>query len=89
MMNRTDILDAARQCITVDRAATHGDAESNFILISHYWSAHLDVHITAIDVAIMMALFKLARVKENPSHADSYVDAVGYAALAGEIAVAV
>lgn len=89
MMNRTDILDAAKQCITVDRAATHGDAENTFGLIAAYWSAHLDAEVSAHDVAVMMALFKLARVKGNLSHADSYVDAVGYAALAGEIAVAV
>ena len=85
-MNRTEILDAARQAITVDRAATHGDAENTFGLIAAYWSAHLDCEVTAGDVAIMMTLFKTARMKANPGHADNYVDAVGYAAIAGELA---
>ena len=85
-MNRTEILDAARQAITVDRAATHGEAENTFGLIAAYWSAHLDCEVTAGDVAIMMTLFKTARMKANPGHADNYVDAVGYAAIAGELA---
>ena len=85
-MNRTETLDAARQAITVDRAATHGDAENTFGLIAAYWSAHLDCEVTAGDVAIMMTLFKTARMKANPGHADNYVDAVGYAAIAGELA---
>lgn len=29
-MNRTEILDAARQAITVDRAATHGEVKHAF-----------------------------------------------------------
>ena len=85
-MNRTETLDAARQAITVDRAATHGEAENTFSLIAAYWSAHLDCVVTAGDVAIMMTLFKVARMKANPGHADNYVDAVGYAAIAGELA---
>lgn len=84
-MNRTYILDAAKHCITVDRQKTHGDAENSFGLIAGYWSSHLDTHVTSADVAVMMVLFKLARIKGNPLHADSYVDAVGYAALSGEI----
>ena len=85
-MNRTETLDAARQAITVDRAATHGDAENTFGLIAAYWSAHLDCVVTAGDVAQLMVLFKVARMKANPGHADNYVDAVGYAAIAGELA---
>lgn len=84
-MNRSDILKAADQCVTVDRAATHGDAESSFGLIAAYWSAHLDTPVSAQDVAAMMALFKLARMKGNPAHTDNAVDACGYAAIAGEL----
>ena len=84
-MNRADILNAAREAITVDRAATHGDAESSFGLIAAYWSAHLDHPVSAVDVATMMALFKLARVKGNPRHLDSWIDAAGYSAIGGEL----
>lgn len=84
-MNRSEILDTAKEYITKDRANTHGDAESNFGLISCYWSAHLNKNISAHDVAVMMTLFKLARARGNPGHVDNAIDAAGYSALAGEI----
>jgi hypothetical protein len=84
-MKRDQILDTAKQYVTVDRAATHGDAENNFGLIASYWGAHLDTNVTAHDVAVMMTLFKLARMKSNPAHVDSPIDAAAYSALAGEI----
>ena len=84
-MNRSEILDTAKEYITKDRADTHGDAESNFGLIAAYWSAHLNRNISAHDVAVMMTLFKLARARGNPSHVDNAIDAAGYSALAGEI----
>ena len=86
-MNRSEILDTAKQAVTVDRAATHGEAERNFGLIAAYWSAHLDAEVTPEDVAVMMTLLKLARIKSNPAHVDSWVDGCGYLACGGEIAV--
>ena len=85
-MNRTETLDAARQAITVDRAATHGEAENTFPDIAGLWSVLFGIDITAAQVAQAMVLFKVARMKANPGHADNYVDAVGYAAIAGELA---
>ena len=85
-MKRAEILDTAKEYVTKDRAATHGDAERNFNLIACYWTAHLDTIITAEDVAIMMTLMKLARAKANPAHADNWVDGCGYLACGGEIA---
>jgi hypothetical protein len=85
MMDRSQILDTAKNYVTKDRADTHGDAESNFGLISAYWSAHLNKNITPHDVAVMMTLLKLARARGNPGHVDNAIDAAGYSALAGEI----
>lgn len=85
MVTRSEILDTAKQYVTQDRAATHGDAERNFNLIADYWSAHLDQNVTDHDVAVMMCLFKLARMKSNPSHIDSAQDLCGYGSIAGEI----
>lgn len=84
-MNRAKILDTAKEFIMVDRAATHGSAEDNFGLIAAYWSAHLNKNISPHDVAVMMTLMKLARMRSNPAHVDSAIDAAGYSALAGEI----
>jgi hypothetical protein len=88
-MLRSEILDTAKQYVNVDRAAAHGDAERNFGVIASYWSAHLDHPVTAADVAVMMTLMKLARIKANPAHLDSWVDGCGYLACGGEIATEV
>ena len=92
-MNRADILTTAHTTITVDRAATHGSAENTFGRIAGHWTWWLQsklqpgAAVTAYDVAQMMVGFKQARAMTNPAHADNHVDAVGYAALAGEIAI--
>jgi hypothetical protein len=85
-MNRSEVLDTAKGYITRDRAAMHGKAENTFGAIAALWSADLGVPITATDVGRLMVLFKMARAKGNPGHADNWIDAAGYAALAGELA---
>ena len=85
-MTRSEILDTAKVYVTQDRAAQHGDAERNFGLIAVYWSAHLDANVTAADVAVMMTLLKLARLKASPDNMDNWVDGCGYLACGGEIA---
>lgn len=86
MTSRVDILGSALQFVTVDRAATHGAAKDSFARIAAIWSLRLGVEITAAQVALMMVDFKTVRAWGNPSHADTYPDIAGYAALAGEIA---
>ena len=86
-MNRADILATASEYVTKDRATTHGDAEDNFRRIADLWNAYLGVDdITSIDVAVMLALLKVARIRSNPTHADNWIDIAGYAACGGEIA---
>lgn len=88
--SRQGVLDQAAQCITVDRAATHGDAEDSFGAIAELWQWWLenrtpDGPIEASDVAMMMSLFKVGRTAGNPSHSDNYVDMLGYTALMAEM----
>lgn len=85
-MKRGDILDEAKQCVTVDRAATHGDAEKTFGRIAAVWSARLGVEITEAQVCILLADLKTCRAWGNPGHADNWIDLAGYAACGGEIA---
>ena len=85
-MNRTEILKTAEQYITKDRAATHGGAEDSFRTIADMWTTYLGVPVREHDVCAMMVLLKIARIKGNPEHTDSWVDVAGYAALGGEIA---
>lgn len=84
-MNRADTLDAAKQAVTVDRDATHGNPEYNFKRIARIWGARLDMHIRPEDVAIMLIDLKTVRAWGNPAHADSWVDIAGYAACGAEI----
>lgn len=88
-MNRTEILQTAAEYITRDRAATHGEAEDSFSTIAGVWqwwlSARPSGPLTAYDVAVMMGLFKIARMAGNQAHMDSPIDCAGYIAIAGEI----
>ena len=86
VVTRSSILSTARSYITRDRQADHGDAEDNFSRIAGYWSLHTGNTLTATDVAVMMALLKVARIKQNPQHVDNWVDGAGYFACGGEIA---
>ena len=84
-VTRGQVLDTAKEYVTKDRAADHGNMEDNFNTIGAYWSVHLGVKVDATDVAVMMNLLKVARIKSNPKHPDNWVDACGYMACGGEI----
>ena len=86
-MHRSEILDTAKKYVTKDRAADHGDMEDNFTLIAKYWSLHLDMTVEAYDVAAMMTMLKLARLKSNPQNSENWVDGCGYLACGGEIKI--
>ena len=88
-MTRKEILDKALSIVTTDRENQYGPPENNFALIARLWREYLDIDtdITAHDVAIMMALLKIARIASGRPNADNYVDLAGYAACAGEISL--
>lgn len=91
-MNREEILDKAKACVCVDRENTYGKPEDNFATIANFWNKYLfakgilEEFINSDDVAIMMALLKIARIATGKAKEDNYVDLAGYAACAGEIA---
>lgn len=85
-MTRESILDTAKQMVCGHREQDYGSPENNFARIANLWTAYLDVPITPVDVAMMMALLKIARIKSGTGTADSFVDLAGYAACGGEIA---
>ena len=85
-MTRDEILATATRYVTHDRNTLHGSPENTFGLIALYWSAHLETEVSAPDVAVMMTLLKLARLKSNPANEDNWVDAAGYMACGGELA---
>lgn len=86
MTTRENVLDTAKKCVNGDRDHQYGSPENNFSAIAAYWSIYLGKEISAGDVAMMMALLKIARAEKSPKKLDNYVDLAGYAACAGEIA---
>ena len=83
---RTGILNQAEQYVTKDRAADHGDMEDNFREIAELWTQYTGHTLRSTDVAVMMTLLKIARLKSNPDNADNWIDACGYMACGGELA---
>ena len=84
-MTREELLKKAAETVCGSREQAHGNPKGTFERIAKSWSAYLDIELTAADVAVMMILFKTARLKGNPAHEDSWVDIAGYAACGAEI----
>ena len=99
-MQAVKILTTAAQLVGGDRAKTHGAKHPNHENIARLWNAYLENAgiiqsdefgasrlLDATDVANMMILLKLARTQSGGIHNDdNYVDAAGYAGVAGECA---
>lgn len=88
MMSREEILDKAKECVCGHREQDYGSPENNFKFIANLWNAYLfdnEEVINPTDVAMMMALLKIARIKSGGGTGDSFVDLAGYAACGGEI----
>ena len=84
--SRRGILRKAETLVCKDRAEEHGDAHDNFATTAKYWNAHLGIDwIEPSDVAIMMAMLKMARLRSKLENVENYQDACGYMALGGEM----
>lgn len=89
---RQQILEEAVTIITADREKSYGKPEDSFDAISEYWSVYLhqrglmsyDRRLNSKDVAMLMTLLKIARMKHK-FKLDNFVDAAGYIAIAGEL----
>jgi hypothetical protein len=97
LMTAGDILGTAREIVAGDRHRTHGDKVQNHENIAALWNAYWAIMrgraerdplapFRALDVALMMALLKVARTQLGQHNADNYVDLAGYAGVAGEVA---
>lgn len=92
-LTRVDILHAAEKCVCGQRETDYGTPEDNFETIAELWETYLrracvdeagGVYIEANDVAMMMALLKIARIAAGGGKADSWIDLAGYAACGAE-----
>ena len=82
----------AAELLSGDRQRTHGDKRTNHQNIAALWNAYLSrrpdptTPLSAREVALMMALLKIARTLAGAHNADDYMDLIGYGAIAGELA---
>tara|TARA_R100001530_G_scaffold38243_1_gene29641 strand:- start:107 stop:475 length:369 start_codon:yes stop_codon:yes gene_type:complete len=79
-----ELLKEATELVGGERQEEYGDKLTNHTNIADFWSIFLKKKITAHDVAICMALVKIARLMHQHKK-DSYLDLAAYAAIAGEI----
>lgn len=96
-LTRAAVLEKARTCVCGEREQDYGSPEDSFGCIAELWEAYLRaaciapdsvVRVTPADVAMLMALLKIARVGTScvGGTADSFVDLAGYAACGAECA---
>ncbi len=90
-MKAAQIAVQAAELLSGDRQRTHGDKRVNHENIAALWNAYLSRRpdkkpLSGTEVATMMVLLKVARTLAGVHNPDDYVDAVGYAAIAGELA---
>jgi hypothetical protein len=81
---KSPTLEKADACINGERQDQYGNPEDSFALIAEYWTVYMgDMGpvCTPKDVAIMMALFKIARMSGQKWAPDNAVDACGYLAI--------
>ena len=78
LANAEDILSA--------RGRVYADPVTNHFRIAQFWSTYLEFSVEPHQVAMCMALVKIARSMETPSHLDSYIDGAAYFAIAAECA---
>lgn len=85
-MTRKECLEQAMGCVLRDRNNSYGGPEDSFGVIANFWSVYLGRKVYPADVAMMMSLLKIARIKANKSYEDGYIDLAGYAACGAECA---
>lgn len=83
-MNARDYLNEARGTIQ-DRGIDYGHPSDNMSRTASLWSAYLEVPVDPHQVAMCMALVKIARSMET-AKTDTYVDLVAYTALSAQLA---
>lgn len=82
---RRTVLNEAANVVTGAREETYGGPEQSFGTIADLWSVYLGRAVAPHDVAALLALLKLARLKHSGGqHRDSWVDLAGYAACGAE-----
>lgn len=94
LYSRSDFLSKADSIINGERQDRYGTPENSFPILADLWNAFLTAIavnkqypvLSSQDASIMMALMKIARISNGTQQRDSFIDAIGYLAIAGELA---
>lgn len=84
-MNAGDFLNEAKATIE-DRGMDYGHPTDNMSRTASLWSAYLEMPVTDYQVAMCLALVKVARSMES-SKVDNYIDGSAYFAISGQLRV--
>ena len=71
--------------IIAERGAAYGNVAASMAAIAARWSLTLGQPVTSAQVVLCMIDLKLARLGHDPTHHDSVLDVIGYAALLPEV----
>lgn len=85
-MDRKETLEKAYECVAGQREQDYGRPEDSLGRIADLWTAYYGSEFSPVDVAMMMGLLKIARIKGIHATEDSFVDLAGYAAIGCEVA---
>ena len=83
-MKASDYLNEAKAIIE-DRGMDYGHPSDNMQRTASLWSAYLEMPITDDQVAMCLALVKVARSMES-SKVDNFIDGAAYFAICGMLA---
>lgn len=84
-MNREDLLKKAMSLTTGKRDVDYGSPGANFLRTAKLWSAYTGHDISPHEVAVMMVLLKISRIRHDETKADNFIDGAGYMAIAAEV----
>jgi hypothetical protein len=82
-VNAGEFLNEAKAIIQ-DRGMEYGHPSDNMQRTAALWSSYLEMPITDYQVAMCLALVKIARSMET-GKTDTYIDLAAYAAIAGQL----
>ena len=77
--NNETICQEADRLVSTDRQGIYGPPHLDFARTAAMWAGYMGVEFAPEDVAMMMVLLKVSRLKQSPGHRDSVVDIAGYA----------
>ena len=83
-MKASDYLNEAKAIIE-DRGMDYGHPSDNMQRAARLWSAYLEMPISDDQVAMCLALVKIARSMES-AKVDNFIDGAAYFAISGQLA---